>query len=228
LAVAGAALASPDNLPPPSGAILDLDGQAVSPTAQTYSVQFTAGVADTAITFAFRQDPGFETFTNASVIDLTNPNGNLLVDGDFSQGTEGSNMPPGWTVTNMYGASFSGVVGGANPGDQCSDGFTSCWFDGSVQAYDAISQSIATTIGDTYEISFDLNGGYVGAYSRLSTNGMGGTGGNGVDVLAYAQAGLPPAGTVGGVPEPASWALMIGGLGVAGVALRRRRNAVTA
>jgi microcystin-dependent protein len=28
-----------------------------------------------------------------------------------------------------------------------------------------------------------------------------------------------------GVPEPASWALMIGGFGLAGVALRRRRAA---
>lgn len=32
----------------------------------------------------------------------------------------------------------------------------------------------------------------------------------------------------GGVPEPASWALMIGGFGLAGAALRRRRAAVTA
>ncbi len=32
----------------------------------------------------------------------------------------------------------------------------------------------------------------------------------------------------GGVPEPASWALMIGGFGMAGAALRRRRTAVAA
>jgi hypothetical protein len=31
-----------------------------------------------------------------------------------------------------------------------------------------------------------------------------------------------------GVPEPASWALMLGGLGVAGAALRHRRNALAA
>ena len=34
-----------------------------------------------------------------------------------------------------------------------------------------------------------------------------------------------PGGAVGGVPEPATWALMIGGFGMAGVALRRRRGA---
>jgi hypothetical protein len=32
--------------------------------------------------------------------------------------------------------------------------------------------------------------------------------------------------TAGGVPEPASWALMIGGFGLAGAALRRRRGHV--
>ena len=31
--------------------------------------------------------------------------------------------------------------------------------------------------------------------------------------------------TVAGVPEPASWALMIGGFGLAGATLRRRRTA---
>ena len=34
--------------------------------------------------------------------------------------------------------------------------------------------------------------------------------------------------TAGGVPEPASWALMVGGFGMAGGMLRRRRTAVTA
>ena len=34
--------------------------------------------------------------------------------------------------------------------------------------------------------------------------------------------------TVAGVPEPATWALMIGGFGLAGAALRRRRTAIAA
>ena len=32
----------------------------------------------------------------------------------------------------------------------------------------------------------------------------------------------------GGVPEPASWALMIGGFGLAGATLRRRRRTLVA
>lgn len=35
-------------------------------------------------------------------------------------------------------------------------------------------------------------------------------------------------GTIGGVPEPTVWALMIGGFGLVGVGLRRRRVPVTA
>src|SRR5581483_6509002 len=100
-----------------------------------------------------------------------------------------------WTFDNVYGAAASGVVG-----VDCGV-FAFCWTDGSVQAYDAIDQIVGTTIGDTYTLSFDYwdNGGLT-TFSDLSTNGdISGTGGNGVDLLAYAQAGLPaacPPGTV--------------------------------
>ena len=46
---------------------------------------------------------------------------------------------------------------------------------------------------------------------------------DGVDNISIT--GAPGA---GGVPEPASWALMIGGFGMAGAALRRRQRAVAA
>ena len=185
-----------NNDPPPAGAILDLanPAQPVPSTYQRYSVTFPATVANTTITFAFREDPAYISFSNASVIDLTNPGGgNLLTNGDFSEGPVYSNTPTGWTYANQYGASAGGVVdSGCGQGESVN-----CWYDGAVQAYDAISQTIATNVGDTYEISFwvDDNSGCGCYFSDLSTNGdTTDPRGNGIDVLVYAQAGLPPPG----------------------------------
>ncbi|MCA7117926.1 MAG: PEP-CTERM sorting domain-containing protein [Acidibrevibacterium sp.] len=220
LLMAGAAHAQ-NNEPPPLGAILDLNGQPIPYAApQGYSVDFTAGVANTAITFAFRDDPAFISFSDASVINLTAGNGvNLLTNGDFSGGTYSDNgnslTPIGWTYANVYGASFGGVVSAG-----CGVGGGDCWRDGAVGAYDAISQTIATTVGDNYQISFDVQeSSGLADFSSLSTNGQTGTSGNGIDVLAYAQAGLPPA----NVPEPASLSLLAAG--AVGAFLARRRRA---
>ena len=218
LLMAGAAHAQ-NNEPPPLGAILDLNGQPVPHSApQLYTVDFVAAVANTAITFAFREDPDFISFSDASVINLTTSSGNLLTNGDFSAGTYTDNgntaTPVGWTYANIYGASYGGVVSSG-----CGAGGGNCWYDGAVQAYDAISQTIATPIGDTYQISFDVqDGSSLADFSRLSTNGGSGTNGNGIDVLAYAQQGLPPA----DVPEPASLSLLAAGATGAYFARRRR------
>ncbi len=151
VAFVGGAQAGPSNQPPPAGAILDLNGQPITNSQQSYSVNFVAGVANTAITFAFRQDPSFESFSNVSVVDVTTSSANLLLNGDFALGTVGTSNVTDWTYANIYGASFGGVL---EPG--CGVGGSNCWYDGAVQAYDAISQSIATNLGDTYQISFNL------------------------------------------------------------------------
>jgi len=206
MGAANAALAASNN-PPPAGAILDLNGGVIPHgVPQLYTVNFTAGVANTAITFAFREDPAFITFSNASVVDLTHLSSNLLTNGDFSaSGSIGVQSPPGWTYANIYGATHPGYVqagGGALSGNS--------WYDGSVQAYDAISQTIGTTVGDTYQISFyATDSSSLTNWSALSTNGdVTGTGGNGADILAYAQAGLPTPGAPGALP----------GFGLAGLA----------
>lgn len=211
-----AAFATASNDPPPAGAILDLNGTAIPHgAAETYTVDFTAALASTDITFAFREDPAFISFSDASVTDLTNPSGNLLLNGNFSSGS-GSNATD-WTYVNIYGATYGGQVSG-----DCGGGLTTCWYDGAVQAYDAIDQVVPTTIGDEYQVSFDLNDdGPDSTFSDLSTNGdTTDTGGNGVDALAYAQAGLPPARGI--VPEPSSMVLLSTGLAALAGALRRR------
>jgi hypothetical protein len=166
------------NNPPPAGAILDLNGTAIpgggNETYKQYTVNFTASAANTVcsdgckttITFAFRDDPAQISFASASVVDLTTLSGNLLFNGDFSGGVYlnngNSTTPIGWTYANMYGAQAGGGV--ENGSGYCYT-YAYCWFDGAVQAYDAISQKIATNIGDTYEISF-----YVAEDSAIVAN----------------------------------------------------------
>ena len=159
-----AASAQAINEPPPAGAILDLNGGVIPQATRSLHIEFTAAIADTAITFAFREDPAFIYFSNVSVTDVTTPSGNLLTDGDFSGGTYTDNgnsaTPVGWTYANVYGATYGGVIEGTT------------WVDGAVQAYDAISQTISTTVGNVYEISFYVtdNSGLTN-WSSLSTNG---------------------------------------------------------
>ena len=227
LGAAPAFAAAVNNTPPP-GAILDLAGGETGTPAQTINhgtpvteaVNFKAGLTMTDITLAFRDDPAFISLSDVSLVDLTHPSRNLIANGQFALGryTSGGNSsaPLDWTYHNVYGAPFDGAV---SHGCSAFVGST-CWYDGSTQAYDAVDQDVATIVGDVYTLSFAYTeNGSQSTFSDLSRNGATGTAGNGIDILAYAQAGLPtPA------PEPVSIAVFSAGLFGLGVARRRTRR----
>jgi len=82
--------------------------------------------------------------------------------------------------------------------------------------------------GNTGLMTITLNGGQF-------SNGIGGLNGLPIDLLPNSAFGLKVSATfdwdrdpTGAVPEPATWALMIGGFGLAGAALRRRRTLTAA
>jgi hypothetical protein len=214
--------AQASNDPPPSGAILDLAGQPVNHgPAITESVNFTAAFANTDITFAFREDPAFISFGDVSLTNTTTGSTtNLILNGDFSSGS--GSAATDWNYANVYGV----VAGGTVQTGYCGGGFATCWYDGAIQGYDAIDQYVATIIGDNYQLSYAYSdNGELTTMSHLSTNGnVFGIGGNGIDILDYEEAGLPPAGGTSTTPEPSSLVLLATGALVLGGFFRKKRR----
>lgn len=115
-----------------------------------------------------------------------------------------------------------------------------------------IGQTIATTPGTAYVLSFarlqnlagptillDVTWNGVSVFSELNPSTPGyqtftaGVVGTGSDALVFESANdnnftFLDSVSVNGVPEPASWAMLIAGFGMTGAALRRRRVTVAA
>lgn len=207
----------------PPGYILDvgsLNSYGPTPSAYTqYSVDFTATLSNTTVAFAFREVPAFFSFDDASVT-LQGGGANLLADPGFETATVGSNFPDGWTrFIQPVDQTAIGVVSSGFPdgnADNPNSGLN-YWSDGSVEGFDGLAQTVATTIGSTYTISFFLSDDSGQNFDNPT-----------IDAFVYAGDGLPVSTVPAGVPEPAAWSLMIGGFGLVGAAMRRRRTALAA
>lgn len=193
--------------------ILDLNGQPMPSAYQQYTVGFTATQATTNITFAMRDDPAYIYLDTIVAASSGAPAVNLLTNGDFEGGTTAGpgsvRVPDGWQYLASSDTGDSTVK--CKEGDEQAG---SCaWSDGSDGGYDGITQAIATTIGDTYQISF-------WAYADDDGSRTWQTGTS--DLMVYAGA-VP---SLTGVPEPAPLGmfglglLMLGGF----VTVRRRHR----
>ena len=117
-----------------------------------YTYSFTAATSGASyIGFAFRQDPGYWTFTNAGVT-RAGSSTNLLANGNLQYGgsvsSVGIQAPADWGVWYQNGT-VPAAAGFWSTGQ---------WYDGAVGSFDGIYQSISTIAGVTYTLTFDLSG----------------------------------------------------------------------
>jgi len=201
----------------PAGYILDVGAvNGYGPTTWKYTqftTTFTAALAETTVSWFFREDPSYFSFDDASV-SLTSGGPNLLVDPGFESAAVGSSKPAGWSEFVQPSVPYAqGVVMSGAPTGFGIDPFSGSnyWLDGSLNGYDGLAQTVATTIGDQYTVSFYLADTSVKSY-QVPT----------LDLFVYAGSGIP------GVPEPASWAMMLVGFAGLGAAMRSRRQQASA
>jgi hypothetical protein len=150
------------------------------------------------------------------------------------QGATLGQCGPGDGPVSLFGFGVNGSCGDyypnldidfVNPGNSALDGYTTFFsimnYDGTIlaTAYDALGAVLGTT--QNYSGALTFSG--IGNISRVnlkSTDGDATT----LDTLQFeAVIGVPAPGGPNAVPEPATWAMMIGGFAIVGASMRRRQ-----
>jgi autotransporter-associated beta strand protein len=128
-----------------------------------YTYTTTAASSTTWLSFFFRQDPSWWGFDDVSFVPAAG-GGNLVTNPGFESGTSG------WTLVGQQGLPYAGRVASGSPGNGYgySRSGSRWWLDGAVGGADGIAQSVATTVGDSYTLSFWLAGGSGGGPNSSS------------------------------------------------------------
>ncbi|MCA1652700.1 MAG: PEPxxWA-CTERM sorting domain-containing protein [Sphingomicrobium sp.] len=165
---------------PASAAILLDQVNVAAQTNTATTLNFTAGSPTTTLSFAGFNVPSFITLTNIGLF-ASGSGTNLLTNAfSFTAAPSGSLASQFSDGTSVGALSFGGVSTGS---------------------YDIFSQSVGTTSGANYTLSFNLS-------SNGSPNGLRISASDALD---------------GAVPEPATWAMMLIGFGAVGFAMRRQK-----
>lgn len=179
--------------------------KATNPTAST--TQLTATDALVGVTFIENGSPQAAYFTFSAL--SSGAAGSAF--GQFGQNFTGSfsiNTLAGGLGTNLLSGSFNNLAmlwGNTN---------TAQFSSGSTASY-AFTSSVITSLA--VPVGFSLGLSSVTPNLHIANN-----------TLAAFQASVSGTFSGSAVPEPASWALMVGGFGMLGATMRRRRPTVTA
>jgi len=135
-------------------------------TWQTYSYSFIPNISGTNyVGFAFRQDPAYWTFDNASLTE-SGSSSNLLTNGGFTTGgainITTSNGPGTIQAPTNWGVWYQNGTYPAAAGTWQDIGGThgGVWFDGAVGTFDGIYQGISLIAGTTYTLTFEIFGNH--------------------------------------------------------------------
>jgi len=201
-----------------------------TPTGQTDITQFETGDAPATLGNVIFSQPGYSLSGDALLV--IGSNGNSAAPATPS--TAGVTDPS----TGHDGTQYLSVQGGQSATLQVADLTTISFYIGSIDTYNTLAFEYAD---GTFELPV-MTGAWVSQNTISQSNGdqqNGNTNGRltltfdkpiEAVVLGSTSNSFEISEIAGGVPEPASWALMIAGFGGAGVVLRgqRRRQAVAA